>query len=91
MAQQAAPAPIRPETREKLELLAYHPRHSSDPDAVLAIARDLLGRTDLTHGTLLSIGEDEAQRLIRALERRFPDKRHKVAAKVKRELTSRLD
>ena len=83
--------PMQPETRAALELLAYHPRHSSDPDAVLRFSSVLLGRNDLTHRTFLDIGEADALRLIEALRRRFPDKRAATAAKVVKTMMDRLD
>ncbi len=89
--QAAATSPLRPETEKRLRVLAYHPRHASDPDAVLRLARETLGRPDLTHRTLTAVCEGDALRLIAAIEAAFPDKRSAAAAKVKRELLNRPD
>jgi hypothetical protein len=82
-------ATASPETAARLKILAYHPRHSSNPDTTLRFAREFLGRDDLTHQTLLLLGEADALRLIEALERRFPDKRAGTAAKVTRTMLDR--
>lgn len=80
-----------PETVARLKILAYHPRHSSNPDETLRFAREFLGRDDLSHATLLSLGEADALRLIDALARRFPDNRAGTAKKVTRQMLDRLD
>lgn len=82
-------ATASPETVARLKILAYHPRHQSNPDEALRFACEFLGRNDLTHETLLSLGETDALRLIAALSRRFPDKRAGTAAKVTRQLLDR--
>lgn len=74
--------PMCPETEKRLQMLLYRPRYCSDPEAVLRFAREVLGRPDLRHATIMTIGEAAAARLIPELERVFPDRTARIAARV---------
>lgn len=87
---QNADAKMRPETEKRLMLLLYHPRHSSDPDGLLRLARELLGMPKLSHATVMDIVEADAVRLISALERAFPDRSAGIASRTADDLKNRL-
>lgn len=89
--QPTAGTPIRPETRRRLSLLLYHPRHSGDPDVVLRFARQRLGRPSAVQSDILRLPEEEARQLADALEQAFPDRTTGLAAKVAKEFGDRLD
>jgi hypothetical protein len=80
---------MRPETRDELVLLVYHPRHASDPDRPLRFARAFLGRPELTHASIDALADADASRLIAALRQEYPDRTAGLVARVSRELSDR--
>lgn len=81
---------MRPETRDELTMLVYHPRHASDPDRPLRFARTFLGRPDLMHSTIDALVDADALRLIAALRQEYPDRTAGLVTRVAQELTDRL-
>jgi hypothetical protein len=80
---------MRPETRDELTMLVYHPRHASDSDRPLRFARIFLGRPDLMHSTLDALVEADAVRLIAALRSEFPDRTAGISARLTDQLADR--
>lgn len=79
----------RPETRDELTMLVYHPRHASDPDRPLRFARALLGRPELTHAAIDALVEADAVRLIAALREEYPDRTAGIVARTVERLSDR--
>lgn len=80
---------MRPETRDELIVLVYHPRHASDPDRPLRFARTFLGRPDLKHSTIDALVEADATRLVAALRSEFPDRTAGITARLSDQLADR--
>lgn len=85
---QSGQSPMLPETRKRLETLLYASGRCTDADRLLRFMCEILGR-QVDHRTVVQATEDEAQRLIAAFERAFPDRSAGIAAQVIEEISDR--
>jgi len=79
---QSGNSPILPETRKSLEVLLYASGRLTDMGRILRFARTTLGLPDLTHRTIVQVNESQAQCLMAAFNRAFPDPQAGISSRL---------